>query len=71
MVAGDLRRPEAVMWHAMFAEQIPLAEKILRTVLVYALITVLFPAGRQAVAGHHEHVQLRGHLPAVKRRRLR
>jgi hypothetical protein len=30
------------MWHAMFAEQIPLAEKILRTVLVYALITVLF-----------------------------
>jgi uncharacterized membrane protein YcaP (DUF421 family) len=30
------------MWHAMFAEQIPVTEKILRTVLVYALITVLF-----------------------------
>jgi uncharacterized membrane protein YcaP (DUF421 family) len=30
------------MWHAMFAEQIPLAEKILRTVIVYALIVVLF-----------------------------
>ena len=30
------------MWHAMFVEQIPLAEKILRTVLVYALIAVLF-----------------------------
>jgi uncharacterized membrane protein YcaP (DUF421 family) len=30
------------MWHAMFAEQIPLAEKILRTVIVYALIAVLF-----------------------------
>jgi uncharacterized membrane protein YcaP (DUF421 family) len=30
------------MWHAMFVEQIPVAEKILRTVLVYALITVLF-----------------------------
>jgi uncharacterized membrane protein YcaP (DUF421 family) len=30
------------MWHAMFAEQIPLAEKILRTVLVYAVITLLF-----------------------------
>jgi uncharacterized membrane protein YcaP (DUF421 family) len=30
------------MWHAMFAEQIPLAEKILRTVIVYALLAVLF-----------------------------
>src|ERR1035437_6986344 len=30
------------MWHAMFVEQIPLAEKILRTVIVYALIAVLF-----------------------------
>lgn len=30
------------MWHAMFAEQIPLTEKILRTVLVYALLAVLF-----------------------------
>jgi uncharacterized membrane protein YcaP (DUF421 family) len=30
------------MWHAMFIEQIPLAEKILRTVLVYALIALLF-----------------------------
>ncbi len=30
------------MWHAMFAEQIPLAEKILRTVIVYAAIAVLF-----------------------------
>jgi len=30
------------MWHAMFVEQIPLAEKVLRTVIVYALIAVLF-----------------------------
>jgi uncharacterized membrane protein YcaP (DUF421 family) len=30
------------MWHAMFIEQIPFAEKVLRTVLVYALIAVLF-----------------------------
>jgi uncharacterized membrane protein YcaP (DUF421 family) len=30
------------MWHAMFAQQIPVAEKILRTVIVYALIAVLF-----------------------------
>jgi uncharacterized membrane protein YcaP (DUF421 family) len=29
------------MWHAMFVEQIPLAEKVLRTILVYALIVVL------------------------------
>jgi uncharacterized membrane protein YcaP (DUF421 family) len=30
------------MWHALFAEQIPLAEKILRTVIVYAVIALLF-----------------------------
>jgi uncharacterized membrane protein YcaP (DUF421 family) len=30
------------MWQAMFVEQIPWAEKILRTVLVYALILLLF-----------------------------
>lgn len=30
------------MWHDMFVEQIPLSEKILRTVIVYALIAVLF-----------------------------
>jgi uncharacterized membrane protein YcaP (DUF421 family) len=33
---------EAAVWHAMFAEQIPLAEKIIRTIIVYALIVVLF-----------------------------
>lgn len=33
---------EAAMWHAMFAEQIPLTEKILRTVIVYAVIALLF-----------------------------
>jgi uncharacterized membrane protein YcaP (DUF421 family) len=30
------------MWHDMFAEQIPFLEKVLRTVLVYALLAVLF-----------------------------
>ena len=30
------------MMHAMFAEQIPLAEKILRTVIVYAFLAVVF-----------------------------
>lgn len=30
------------MWHDMFVEQIPLAEKVLRTVIVYALIVGLF-----------------------------
>ncbi len=30
------------MWHAVFVEQIPFTEKILRTVLVYALIALLF-----------------------------
>ena len=39
------------MWHAMFVEQIPLAEKILRTVLVYLLIAVLFRvAGKRGLA---------------------
>jgi uncharacterized membrane protein YcaP (DUF421 family) len=33
---------EAAVWHAMFVEQIPLTEKILRTVIVYAQIAVLF-----------------------------
>jgi uncharacterized membrane protein YcaP (DUF421 family) len=39
------------MWHAMFVEQVPLAEKVLRTVLVYALITLLFRlAGKRGLA---------------------
>ena len=39
------------MWHAMFVEQIPLTEKVLRTVLVYALIALLFRvAGKRGMA---------------------
>jgi uncharacterized membrane protein YcaP (DUF421 family) len=39
------------MWHAMFAGQIPLAEKILRTVIVYGLLAVLFRlTGKQGLA---------------------
>jgi uncharacterized membrane protein YcaP (DUF421 family) len=39
------------MWRAMFVEQIPLAEKILRTVLVYVLIAALFRvAGKRGLA---------------------
>jgi uncharacterized membrane protein YcaP (DUF421 family) len=39
------------MWHAMFAEQIPVAEKILRTVIVYVLIALLFRvAGKRGLA---------------------
>lgn len=39
------------MWRAMFVEQIPVAEKILRTVLVYALIALLFRvAGKRGLA---------------------
>lgn len=30
------------MWHSMFAVQIPIVEKILRTILVYATILILF-----------------------------
>ena len=40
------------MWHAMFVEQIPLTEKILRTVIVYAVLAVLFRlTGKRALAG--------------------
>jgi uncharacterized membrane protein YcaP (DUF421 family) len=30
------------MWHDLISEQIPLAEKVIRTVAVYALLTILF-----------------------------
>ena len=30
------------MWHSMFAVQVPIAEKIIRTILVYATILILF-----------------------------
>jgi uncharacterized membrane protein YcaP (DUF421 family) len=40
------------MWHQMFAEQIPVAEKVLRTVLVYAVVAVLIRAtGKRGLAG--------------------
>jgi uncharacterized membrane protein YcaP (DUF421 family) len=40
------------MWHAMFAEQIPLAEKIFRTVAVYALLAILFRmTGKRGLTG--------------------
>ncbi len=40
------------MWHDMFVEQIPVAEKVLRTVLVYALVAVLIRAtGKRGLAG--------------------
>jgi uncharacterized membrane protein YcaP (DUF421 family) len=43
---------EAAVWHAMFVEQIPLTEKILRTIIVYALIAVLFRlTGKRGLAG--------------------
>ena len=39
------------MWHAMFVEQIPFTEKILRTVLVYVLIALLFRlSGKRGLA---------------------
>ncbi len=40
------------MWHDMFAQQIPFAEKLLRTVVVYALIALLLRAtGKRGLAG--------------------
>jgi len=40
------------VWHHMFVAQIPYAEKVLRTVLVYALVAVLVRAtGKRGLAG--------------------
>ena len=40
------------MWHDMFAQQIPFAEKIIRTVLIYVLIAVLLRAtGKRGLSG--------------------
>lgn len=40
------------MWHDMLTVQIPIAEKIIRTVAVYAMIVVLFRlSGKRALAG--------------------
>lgn len=40
------------MWHEMLVQQIPLAEKVIRTVVVYALIVVLFRlTGKRGLAG--------------------
>lgn len=40
------------MWHNLFVSQIPIAEKVLRTVLVYALIATLMRAtGKRGLAG--------------------
>jgi uncharacterized membrane protein YcaP (DUF421 family) len=40
------------MWHDMFVEHISVAEKVLRTVLVYAVVAVLIRAGgKRSLAG--------------------
>jgi uncharacterized membrane protein YcaP (DUF421 family) len=40
------------MWHHMFVEQIPVGEKVLRTVLVYAVVAILIRAtGKRGLAG--------------------
>jgi len=40
------------MWHDMFAQQIPFAEKIIRTIIVYALIAALLRAtGKRGLSG--------------------
>jgi uncharacterized membrane protein YcaP (DUF421 family) len=39
------------MWHTLFAFEIPVLEKVLRTILVYALIVVIFRiTGKRAIA---------------------
>ncbi len=54
------------MWHAMFVQQIPLTEKALRTVIVHALIVVLFRlTGKRGLAS--ALARTRGQRHAVTR----
>ena len=40
------------MWHDMFAQEIPFADKLIRTVVIYALIAVLLRAtGKRGLSG--------------------
>jgi uncharacterized membrane protein YcaP (DUF421 family) len=40
------------VWHDLFAQEIPFAEKIIRTVLIYALIAILLRAtGKRGLSG--------------------
>jgi uncharacterized membrane protein YcaP (DUF421 family) len=49
--ATETIRSEILMWHSMFADQVPILEKVLRTILVYATILVLFRlAGKRDLA---------------------
>lgn len=52
------------MWHEMLVEDIPLAEKIARTVLVYALLMVLFRlTGKRGLAAMMWFPRNRGGFP--------
>src|SRR2546429_7850611 len=43
MASGPASKLRSIaVWHSMFAVQVPIVEKILRTVLVYATILILF-----------------------------
>lgn len=40
------------MWHEMFAQEIPFADKVIRTVLIYALVAILLRAtGKRGLSG--------------------
>jgi uncharacterized membrane protein YcaP (DUF421 family) len=40
------------MWHEMFAQEIPFADKLIRTVVIYALVAVLLRAtGKRGLSG--------------------
>ena len=56
------------MWHRMFTEQIPFDEKVLRTVLVYAVVSVLIRLTGKApdAALTDERVVIRGDCPDLK-----
>ena len=60
------------MWHDMFVEQIPLAEKVIRTIAVYALLMVLFRLTRKSVGewAGRKHPAEPGHVVLVRVWRL-
>lgn len=40
------------MWHAMFAQEVPFAEKVIRTIVIYLLLVVLLRlAGKRGLTG--------------------
>lgn len=63
-----------LMWHSLLSVQIPILEKVLRTIAVYLLILLIFRlVGKRSISSLNtihllaQHDGLRGHVPALQR----